>query len=257
MAVIENEFKRALREKRAQIGLWQSLASPIAAEICATMGFDWLLFDSEHAPNDLSSLLAELQASAAYPVHPIARVPIGETWIIKRYLDIGFSTILVPLVNTQAQAAGLVKAMHYPPEGVRGVGSSGARVTRWNAVPDYLDWANDQVCLLVQVETREALENLDSIANTKGVDGVFIGPADLSASLGHRGNPGHPDVQAAISDAIARINKAGKAGGILVGDEAAARRYLDAGFLFVAVGSDVHLLARAGRELAKKFKDKT
>lgn len=254
MAVIENSFKRALREKRRQIGLWQVLANSHTAEVCATMGFDWLLFDSEHAPNNVPLLFAQLQAVAPYPVHPIARVPFGETWIIKQYLDTGVQTILVPLVDTAEQARNLVKAMRYPPDGVRGVGSSGARASRWSAHGDYVEWANEQTCLLVQVETRQALENLDAIAAVEGVDGVFIGPNDLAASLGHRGQMDHPQVQQAIADAIIRINSAGKAGGILTGNDADARRCIDAGFLFIAIGSDAGLLAGSGRELAKKFK---
>ncbi|MGA9797048.1 MAG: HpcH/HpaI aldolase/citrate lyase family protein [Rhizomicrobium sp.] len=254
MAIIANGFKRALKEKRLQIGLWQVLANAHTAEICATMGFDWLLFDSEHAPNDVPRLQAQLQAVAAYPVHPVARVPIGETWIVKQYLDTGVQTILVPLVDTAEQARALVKAMRYAPEGVRGVGSSGARASRWSAHGDYVEWANAEVCLLVQAETRQALDNLDAIADVEGVDGIFIGPNDLAASLGHRGKMDHPDVQRAIGHAMERIAKAGKAGGILSGNDADARRYIDAGFLFVAVGSDAGLLAGSGRELAARYK---
>lgn len=254
MTVLENGFKRALKEKRLQIGLWQVLANAYTAEICATMGFDWLLFDSEHAPNDVPRLVTQLQAAAPYPVHAVARVPVGETWIIKQYLDTGVPTLLVPMVDTPEHARSLVRAMRYAPEGVRGLGSGGARASRWSAHPDYAQWANDETCLLVQVETREALDNLDAIAAVAGVDGIFIGPNDLAASLGHRGDLEHPVVQSAIADAIARIRKAGKAGGILSAGDASARRYIDAGFVFVAVGSDAGLLARAGRDLARRFK---
>lgn len=253
MPVVENMFKTALREKRAQIGLWQALANPYTAEICAGAGFDWLLFDGEHGPNDVPLLLAQLQAIAGSSSHPIARPPIGETWLIKQYLDIGFSTLLAPLVDTAAQARDLVSAVRYPPEGRRGVGAGVARVSRWNRTSDYLQWANDQVCLLVQIETREGLANLDEIAATEGVDGVFIGPADLSAALGHRGNPGHPVVQAAVENAIARVLAQGKAPGILTSDEILARRYLELGCLFLAVGNDVGLLTRAADELAGRF----
>lgn len=251
---VENRFKTALRNGQAQIGLWQALANPYTAEICAGAGFDWLLFDGEHAPNDVPTLMAQLQAVAASDAHPIARPPIGETWIIKQYLDIGFSTLLVPLVDTPEQAAELARAVRYPPEGVRGVGAGVARASRWNRIGDYLNRANDQICLLVQVETRRGLDHLDEIARTDGVDGVFIGPADLSAALGHRGDPGHTDVQAAVEDAIARVRAAGKAPGILTADEALARRYLELGCLFVAVGNDVGLLAKAADGLAGRFK---
>ncbi|HSV36040.1 MAG TPA: 4-hydroxy-2-oxoheptanedioate aldolase, partial [Ramlibacter sp.] len=251
-------FKQALAEKRAQIGLWLGLADPYTAEICAGAGFDWLLIDGEHSPNDLRSILQQAQAIAAYPQsHAIARVPVGHgnvgTALIKQYLDLGIQTLLVPMVDTPQQARELVRAMRYPPGGIRGMG--GARASRWGRYPAYAKEANDQVCLLVQAETRESLDNLDAIAQVDGVDGIFIGPADLSASLGHVGNPGHADVQAAIADAIDRINRAGKAAGILTPDEKLARKYLALGATFVAVGLDTGLLARATSELAARFKD--
>jgi 4-hydroxy-2-oxoheptanedioate aldolase len=199
----------------------------------------------------------QLQTIAAYPVNnAIARVPVGDTAIIKQYLDLGAETLLVPMVDTAEQAAQCVKAMRYPQDdgkgGIRGMG--GARASRWGMFPAYYKEANEQVCLLVQAETQEALKNLDAIANTPGVDGVFIGPADLSASLGHVGDPNHPEVQAAIEDAIARILKAGKAPGILTSDEAQAKHYLSLGALFVAVGLDTQILVRQTAALAKKFK---
>ncbi len=252
-----NTFKQALRERRPQIGLWMGLASAYTAEICALAGFDWLVIDGEHAPNDLSSIQAQLQALAAYPgSHPVTRVPLGETALIKQYLDLGAQNILVPMVDTAAQAAQLVQAMRYPQDdgqgGVRGM--AGARASRWGHYPDYFKRANQEVCLLVQVESREALKNLDAIAATPGVDGVFIGPADLSASMGHVGNAAHPEVQAAIEDAIARILKAGKAPGILSPDRQLAAHYLSLGALFVAVGLDTQLLMRHTSDLAAHFK---
>ncbi len=254
MPVPTNLFKQALAEGRAQIGLWQSMASPYTAEICAGAGFDWLLFDGEHAPNDVPSMLAQLQAVEPYPTHAVGRPPLGEVRLIKQYLDIGFQTLLIPLVDTPEQAAHMVRAMRYPPGGIRGVGAGSARVARWNRVDHYFRDADDQMCLLVQAETKKALENLDAIAATTGVDGVFIGPADLSAALGHRGDAGHPDVQAAIKDAFARIIKAGKAAGILTSNEQWAREYLDLGATFVAVGTDVGILARQTTALAGRFK---
>lgn len=249
----KNLFKQALQARRPQIGLWQALASPYTAEICANMGFDWLLFDGEHAPNTVPSLLAQLQAVAPYPVHAVARVPVGEDWVVKQYLDIGFTTLLVPLVDTAEQAAAMARAVRYPPGGTRGVGSALARASRWNRIDDYLAKADEEICLLVQVETVTGLQNLDAIAAVDGVDGVFIGPADLSASMGHRGNPGHADVQAAIENAIARIIAAGKAPGIMTSNETLARRSLELGALFVAVGSDIGVLAKAGASLAGSF----
>ncbi|WP_370600901.1 4-hydroxy-2-oxoheptanedioate aldolase [Pseudomonas nitroreducens] len=249
-----NTFKQRLLTGEAQIGLWLGLANPYSAELAANAGFDWLLIDSEHAPNDLKSLLGQLQAVAAYPAHPIIRPVVGDATLIKQLLDIGAQTLLVPMVDSAEQAHQLVRAMRYPPFGVRGVGSALARASRWNSIPGYLDEADDQMCLLVQVENLEGLANLDEIAAVEGVDGVFIGPADLSAAMGHRGNPGHPEVQAAIEDAITRVQRAGKAAGILSADEKLARRYLELGAKFVAVGVDTSLLMRSLQDLATRYK---
>ncbi len=249
-----NTFKQRLKSGEAQIGLWLGLADAYCAELAANAGFDWLLIDGEHAPNDLRGMLSQLQAVAPYPSQPIIRPVIGDTALIKQVLDIGAQTLLVPMVESAEQARELVRAIHYPPQGVRGVGSALARASRWNSIPGYLDHADQQMCLLVQIENREGLANLDAIAAVDGVDGVFIGPADLSASLGHRGNPGHPEVQAAIEDAIVRIQQAGKAAGILSADEALARRYIELGAAFVAVGVDTTVLMRGLQALAGKFK---
>lgn len=250
-----NTFKQRLRTGQAQIGLWLGLADPYCAELAANAGFDWLLLDGEHAPNDLRGLLGQLQAVAPYPAQPIVRPVIGDTALIKQLLDIGAQTLLVPMVESAEQARQLVRAMRYPPHGVRGVGSALARASRWNSLPGYLDQADEQMCLLVQVENREGLANLDAICAVEGVDGVFIGPADLSADMGHRGNPGHPEVQAAIDDAIVRIGRAGKAAGILSADEALARRYIELGAAFVAVGVDTTVLMRGLQTVAGKFKE--
>ena len=254
MPVPINPFKQALRDGRPQIGLWQSMASPVTAEICAGAGFDWLLFDGEHAPNDVPLMLAQLQAVESYPTHPIARPPIGDATLIKQYLDLGFQSLLIPLVDTAEQAQAMVRAMRYPPDGIRGVGAGSARVARWNRVENYFADADAQMCLLVQAETRRAMENLEAIAAVEGVDGIFIGPADLSASLGHRGNAAHPEVQAVIEDGIARIVNAGKAAGILTSNNEWAQRYLGLGATFVAVGTDVGILAKQTTALAARFK---
>lgn len=248
-----NTFKQALKRREAQVGLWLSLADPYSAEVCATAGFPWVLVDGEHAPNDVRSTLATLQAVAPYGAHPVVRAVQGEAALVKQLLDIGVQTLLVPMVDTPEQARALVRAMRYPPEGVRGVGAAVARASRWGARTAYLDEANDEACLLVQAETATALANLPAICDVDGVDGVFIGPADLAASMGHRGQPGHPDVQAAIERAIATIVASGKAAGTLTGDAGLARRYLQLGATFVAVGIDVTLLAQATRRLAGEF----
>ena len=247
-----NRFKQAMQNQQTQIGLWVSMANPYSTEICAGAGFDWLLIDSEHAPNDLRSVMAQLQTIAAYDSQPVARIPIGDSTVIKQYLDMGVQTLLVPMVDTPEQARALVQACRYPPDGFRGM--AGARASRWGRYPNYAREANAQVCLLVQAETRLALANLDAIANTDGVDGVFIGPADLSASMGHVGNAGHPEVQAAIEDAITRILRAGKAPGILTPDTTLAKHYIGLGARFVAVGLDTLLLVRGMQALLSQFK---
>jgi 4-hydroxy-2-oxoheptanedioate aldolase len=259
-----NAFKAALAQKQAQIGLWISLGSPYSAEICAGAGFDWLLIDGEHGPNDTLTLLAQLQAVAPYSSsHPVARVPMGHgeigEMLIKQYLDVGVQTLLVPMVDTAEQAARIVQATRYPQNdgkgGIRGMG--GARASAWGRRANYYHEANAQLCLLLQVESLDGLKNLDAIAATDGVDGVFIGPADLSAAMGHVGDPGHEDVQAAIRDAIAKILRAGKAAGILTPNEALAHSYLNQGCSFVAVGLDTSLLVHATSSLASRFNNKT
>lgn len=251
---MKNPFKAALRGDRAQIGLWLSLADPYCTEICATAGFDWLLVDNEHTPNDVRSTLASLQVVAGYPAtHAVVRVLQGDAALIKQMLDIGAQTMLVPMVDTAEQAAEMVRAVRYPPLGIRGVGASAARASRWGQHTQYIQQANEEVCLLVQAETATALDNLEAICAVDGVDGVFIGPADLAASMGHPGNAAHPEVQGAIDDAIRRIVAAGKAAGTLTSDAAQARRFLGLGARFVAVGLDAVLLARATRQLAADF----
>jgi 4-hydroxy-2-oxoheptanedioate aldolase len=252
-----NPFKQALREKRQQIGLWLGLADHYTTEICAGAGFDWLLIDGEHSPNDIRSILQQAQVIAAYPEsHAIARVPVGHgnigTALIKQYLDLGIQTLLIPMVDTAEQAQALVRASRYPPDGIRGMG--GSRASRWGRLPNYAKEANDEVCLLVQAETRQALANLESIAAVEGVEGIFIGPADLSAGLGHVGDPMHPEVQAAVEDALHCIKKSGKAAGILTPAEPLAHRYLEMGFDFVGVGLDTNLLMKATTGLAARFK---
>ncbi|WP_295524037.1 4-hydroxy-2-oxoheptanedioate aldolase [uncultured Pseudacidovorax sp.] len=250
---MSNPFKNALAARQAQVGLWLSMADSYAAEACATAGFDWLLIDGEHAPNNVLSILPQLQSVAAYRSHPVVRAVNGDTALIKQLLDIGAQTLLVPMVDTAEQAAALVSATRYPPEGIRGVGAAVARASRWGGRRDYLDEANDEVCLLVQAETRTALQNLEAICAVDGVDGVFIGPADLAASMGHRGKAGHPEVLAAIDDAIRTIVASGKAAGTLTSDATLACRYLDLGATFVAVGLDITLLVQATRRLAADF----
>ncbi len=250
-----NSFKQAITAGQRQIGLWQALANPYTAEICADAGFDWLLIDGEHAPNDLPLVLQQLQAVSASPTEPVVRLPWGDPVLIKQYLDIGSRTLLIPMIESRAQAAKMVAACRYPPTGIRGVGSAIGRASRWNRTPNYLHNAEQDICLLLQIESVEGLNACDEIARTEGVDGVFVGPSDLAAALGHLGNPGHPDVQSAIFRAIDIIREAGKAAGILAADEQLAWKCLEAGASFVAVGTDVTILARGAEALARKFQD--
>lgn len=248
-----NYFKKKLKTDQ-QIGMWVGLANAYCAEIAANAGYDWLLIDGEHAPNDVRSILGQLQAIAAYPSQAVVRPVIGDVNLIKQLLDVGAQTLLIPMVESAEQAELMVRATQYPPEGIRGVGSALARASRWQNISDYLDTASDDICVLVQIESKKGLENLDAILAVEGIDGVFIGPADLSAALGYRGNPGHPDVQEIIVDSINKIRKAGKAAGILSADEKLARTYLELGTEFVAVGVDTSLLMKSMKQLLGKYK---
>lgn len=248
-----NAFKHAIRAGRQQIGLWVALANSYSAEIVAGSGFDWLLFDGEHSPNDPPTMLPQLQAAAAYPVSAIVRPAWNDKVLIKRYLDTGVQSFLVPYVQSPEEAAAAVEAVRYPTRGVRGVAGS-TRASRFGRIADYVKKAEAELCLLVQIESRQGLDHLDQIARTDGVDGVFIGPADLAAGLGHLGEIGHPEVQSAIKDAIARIKAAGKPAGILATDEASTRRYMEWGTTFTAVGVDAMILLRETEKLAKLYK---
>lgn len=253
MELPRNRFKEALRAGRAQIGLWSSLSSSYTVEVIAGAGFDWLLLDMEHSPNDLESLLGQLHAAAPYPTHPVVRVPWNDMVAIKRVLDVGAQSLLVPYVSTAEEAIAAVSYTRYPPLGVRGVAGT-TRATRFGRIKDYAKRAHEELCLLVQVETEQALANVEAICAVDGIDGVFIGPADLHASLGHPGEIANPAVKPRIDDAIRRIRRAGKAPGILTPSEPDARHWLECGALFVAVGADVGILARGAEALATKFK---
>jgi 4-hydroxy-2-oxoheptanedioate aldolase len=253
MELPPNRFKQGLAAGRLQIGFWCSLCSSIAAEIVSDSGFDWLLLDTEHSPNELPDLLAALQATAGGSASPIVRPAWNDTVLVKRILDIGAQTVLLPYVQNAEEARRAVASTRYPPGGIRGVTASG-RASRYGRVAGYLTKADSEICVLVQVETRAALDQLEAIAAVAGVDGVFIGPSDLAASLGHIGNPQHPEVQAALEDAVRRLTAVGKPAGILTANEDEARRYIGWGYLFVAVGVDVGLLARGADALAKRFK---
>lgn len=248
-------FGQVLRSSgRAQVGMWVCSGSPVVAEICAGAGLDWLLIDGEHAPLSLESIQRQLQAVAAYPVTPVVRVPINDWVLIKQYLDLGAQNLLIPMVNTADDATAAVRATRYPPGGVRGVGSALARGARWNRVDNYLLRADSEhVSVFVQIETAEAVANIDQILAVSGVDGVFIGPSDLAASMGVIGQQNHPDVLASV----ARVLKAARAAGLPVGinafDPALARGYINQGVDFILVGADVALLARGSERLADDY----
>jgi len=252
MPAPRNGFKARLKSGETQIGLWLGLAEATTAELAAGAGFDWLVIDGEHGPNGLRDVLDQLRAIGDAS-HPVVRVRDHDRAEIKQMLDLGAQTLLVPMIESGAQAAEVVKSMRYPPEGVRGVGASLARASRYNAISDYLHTANDEVCLLLQVESRAGIAALDEILAFDGVDGVFVGPADLAADMGYRGKPGAPEVQAVVTDALARIRRAGKAAGILTSDQTLAKGYAEMGVEFLAVGSDVGVFSAGLKALRAAF----
>lgn len=249
-----NAFKRALAAGETQIGLFLGMANAYAAEVVATAGFDWLLIDGEHGPNDLRSIIEQLQALGQYPVRPVVRTVDHDVARIKQLLDGGVQTLMVPMVESAADAEKLVRAMRYPPHGIRGVGTALARAARWNGVDGYFAKADQEMCLIVQIESTAGLAGLDAILRVEGVDAVFIGPSDLAASMGYLGNPGHPEVKAAVEGAIRRIAAAGKAAGVFSADPVAAEAYRQIGASFLLVGVDALLLRNASVALADKFK---
>ncbi|MFE8644741.1 aldolase/citrate lyase family protein [Sphingomonas sp. NCPPB 2930] len=255
-----NTFKRALAAGQPQIGLWSVLASPYATELVAGAGYDWVLLDTEHTPSDVPLMLQQLQAvaaavpaDAARPTAAVVRPAWNDAVLIKRYLDIGAQTLLLPFVQNADEARAAVAATRYAPAGIRGMGGS-VRAANFGRAAGYVDGAHREICVLVQVETREALAEIEAIAAVEGVDGIFIGPSDLSASMGHAANPGHPEVRAAIDDAIRRIRACGKAPGILMVDELRARECLAAGALFVAVAMDLLILRNGADGAAQRFR---
>ncbi len=253
MELPANALKRALRDGRAQIGLWSTLASHIGAEVIAGSGFDWVLFDTEHAPNDLELVQRQLQAIQGTTTSAVVRPAWNDAVVFKRLLDAGVQTLLVPWVQNADEARRAVAATRYPPRGIRGVATT-IRANRYGRVKDYLRRADEEICVIVQLETRAALDELEAIAAVDGVDCVFIGPSDLAADMGHLGDNGHPEVRSTIANAIGRIRRTGRAAGILAPIEADALHWLELGCTFVGVGNDTSLLTRHSEALAQKFK---
>jgi 2-dehydro-3-deoxyglucarate aldolase len=247
-----NQFRLDVRSGKRLIGCWSSLANPITTEILGLAGFDWLLLDAEHSPNDVTTLIPQLMALKDSVSAPVVRPPVNEPVILKRLLDAGFYNFLIPFVESAEEAARAVSATRYPPAGIRGV-SVAQRSNRYGTVPNYFQTINEQICVIVQIESQRGLDHLDEICQVDGIDGIFIGPSDLAASLGHLGNPSHPDVQAAMAGIFACAAKHGRTVGILAPADADARRYLEMGAKFVAVGSDQGLFRAATQSLRDKF----
>ncbi|MDQ0632192.1 4-hydroxy-2-oxoheptanedioate aldolase [Arthrobacter pascens] len=251
---VEGTFRDALaKADRPLAGMWVCSGSPLIAELCAGSGLDWLLIDAEHSPNGLESILAQLQAVNGYAVHAVVRPPFNDTVLIKQYLDLGVQNLLIPMVNSVAEAEAAVAATRYPPQGVRGVGSALARAARWNRVPDYLARAGETISVTVQVESTAAVDSVADILKVDGVDAIFLGPSDLAASLGLLGQQEHPDVRAAVEHCLHAAKAAGKPAGVNAFNPVIAHHYLDAGASFVLVGADVALLARGSEALAAEY----
>ena len=250
---VHNVFKERMRAGEVLFGLWAGLGSSYAVEVVSGSGFDWILIDSEHSPSELENVLGQLQTIAAYPTSPVVRVPWNDTVTIKRYLDIGAQSLLIPYVQTADEANAAVANTRYPPDGVRGLALN-TRASRFGRLPGYAELANEQVCIMVQIETPLALDNLEEIAAVDGIDGLFIGPSDLHAAMGHAGVTTDPEVVALIDGAIGRIIRAGKAPGVFAPIEEQARRWLDLGAQVVAVGADIGILSRGSDTLLAKFR---
>ena len=249
-----NTFKAALKSGTVQIGFWQALTSTETVEISAHAGFDWLVLDGEHAPNDMAMIRDQLRATVGGTAHPVVRTVASEDWMIKQVLDIGAQTILVPMVETAEQAAGIAAAARYAPAGKRGVGAALARAAKFGLLSDYIANANDEVCVIVQVESVRGVENLDAILAVEGIDGVFIGPADLAADMGFPGRPTTPEVRNVVRETTRRIVAAGRAAGLLLGDATHVAEAREDGATFIAVGHDVGVFRTGATALAKAYK---
>lgn len=252
MEIRKNKIKALFQDGRPTFGIWNALPNTVAAEICGGAGFDWVLVDAEHAPFDIPAILTNIQALAPHESGIMVRTPAHDPAFIKKLLDIGVQSFLIPLVESKEQTEDLVKAVTYPPNGIRGVAASMVRATQWNQVPDYYNKVQEQICLVVQVETTAGMDNLEAICQVEGVDGVFIGPADLAASMGMIGQPTHETVKNEVKRGLKIINDAGKVAGTLAVDDDVINEYLEAGASFIGIGIDLLLLAQAAQELARK-----
>lgn len=254
MKIRQNTFKKNLLAGKKQYGIWNGIVDSYAAEICAGAGFDWICIDGEHAPYDLRTILHNMQAIQSHEVPAIVRVPSADPVLMKQLMDTGAQSIIAPMIETADQAELIAKAMAYPPDGFRGVGTALARAAQWNRVNDYFKTANEEMCCIGQIESIKGVEALDDILQVEGLDVVFLGPADLGATMGYLGQPGHPEVVNLVKDCIQRIVKAGKIAGFLTGSKPLIQEYTDAGALMIGVGVDTILLAKATRALAANYK---
>jgi len=253
LPMTQNIFKQAILADKRQLGTFMALADSTAAELMATTGFDWLLIDAEHGPNDIKSIMHQLQALSAYPVNSVVRLQDHDVGDIKRVLDVGAQTLLIPMVDSAEQAKQLVAAVRFPPNGIRGMGGALTRATRWGGIKDYLQHADDNICLVLQLESTEGIAELDAITQVDGVDAVFIGPADLAAAMGYIGQPGHPEVCKVVEQSIKRVHELGKPVGVYCGDPEQAKRYQQMGASFFLIGADTLLLKGAAINLLERF----
>ncbi len=252
MPAPENTLKTALKRGMPQFGIWLTLANATVAEIAGKSGFDWCLIDGEHGPNTLQTIAAQVQALAGTPAQAVVRVPVGEDWVLKQVLDLGVQTIVVPMVHTAEQAQQVAAAVRYPGQGVRGMGAALARASDYGDIVDYVSSANEQICLFVQIESVEGVKNIDAIAATDGVDGIFVGPADLSADMGFVGDMGAPDVLAAIDHVYARTKAAGKCVGTVSFDPSDYQTQTDKGVTFLGLGGEAIVLSQGLKAVAQK-----
>jgi len=254
MSEIENKFKTAIKAGQKQYGIWNGIPHSYCAEILAGAGFDWVLIDAEHGPFDMNQIIVQLQAMSRYDVSPILRMRNADPVYMKPLMDAGVQSFIIPMVESGETAELMVKALRYAPEGTRGVGTALARAAKWNRVNNYFKDANDQMCLITQVESLKGVEALDDILNVDGVDVVFMGPADLAGTMGHLGNPGHPEVKAMVNKCLNRIVEAGKVSGVLTSSKELIADYTDKGAKMIGVGLDTIILAKATKELAEYYK---
>ncbi|MEL7121393.1 MAG: HpcH/HpaI aldolase/citrate lyase family protein [Bacteroidota bacterium] len=249
-----NQLKKQLLSGQKSYGIWHGIPNSYIAELCAGAGFDWVCIDGEHGPFDFNQVIQNLQAIQLHSSSAVVRVPTADPVIIKQVLELGAQNIVIPMIESAEQAELMVKAMLYPPEGIRGIGAGFARAAQWGRVDDYLHMANEQMCCICQVETVKGVEALDEMLKVEGLDVIFIGPADLAASMGYLGQAAHPEVVQLIIDCIKKIVKARKSAGFLTSHKPSIQAFIDAGAKMIGVGADATLFADATQQVLEKYK---